>query len=211
MNQEKKIIRILQPAKNTKKVSPILFGIIGTTFGVIATSILIFTFLNDNSSVSTLQTKNNIAAESKSTTSSLTSENITTQINQQANDDLGDEHEGFNQPQPKMNEINQVFQHKKEVQVGLVSEPKPSGNPFDTFNQQPKPINPFEAKAKPNVIENKNKAPQPVPTANKPAANSDQITTKTTPKNPPKNNNKEADYEVPHATVQIAVTRSMKE
>ena len=229
MTQEKKVIRVLTPNKKAKKFSPMLFGIIGTAFGVIATSVLLFTFLKEDSSSAAIQTQNHQSAESipavtpKPTTETLiaqTSQNNQTMpqsVEQATEDAMDDEHEGFNQPQPKLNEITQVFQHKKEAPVAAVAEPKPSGNPFDTFNPPPKPVTAAAVpRPKPSLPEKAltSKAAAPAQTTAKAAVKPVPITTaKTAAKEPQKAKaaEKEADYEVPHATVQIAVTRSVKE
>lgn len=222
MTQEKKVIRVLKPTKKAKKVSPMLFGILGTAFGVIATSVLLFTFLKDDSSSPAIQAQNNQAVESiPAATSTATAATFTTQTNQLTQDQpteaaIDDEHEGFNQPQPKLNEITQAFQHKKEAQVAAVAEPKPSGNPFDTFNQQPRPVT-ATAVSKPKVVSTEKVVPTrattPAQSTVKATTKPELMTTKASPKDTQKAKaaEKEADYEVPHATVQIAVTRSVKE
>ena len=228
MTQEKKVIRVLKPTKKAKKVSPMLFGILGTAFGVVATSVLLFTFLKEDSSSSALQTQNHQSAEAipavsaKPMNETLTAQSQSNQSLPQAVEQapeaaMDDEHEGFNQPQPKLNEITQVFQHRKEVPVAAVAEPKPSGNPFDTFNSAPKPVTAAAvARPKANLPEkaSTSKAAAPAQPTVKAAAKPEPITTaKTATKEPQKAKaaEKEADYEVPHATVQIAVTRSVKE
>lgn len=217
MTQEKKVIRVLQPTKKAKKVSPILFGIIGTAFGVVATSILLFTFLKDDSNVSPIQTQTEPTVEATSSNTQR-SENPFLKITEQSNEAVNsDEHEGFNQPQPKMNEITQVFQHKKNVPIVEPVEPKPSSsNPFDVFGQQAKPAPALDSKAKPTTDTAKTtqaKLSQVPPTLAKPLTKTEQLAAKNSPKELPKAKlaEKEADFEVPHATVQIAVTRSVKE
>ncbi|AMW80252.1 hypothetical protein AMD27_16000 [Acinetobacter sp. TGL-Y2] len=224
MTQEKKVIRVLTPNKKAKKFSPMLFGIIGTAFGVIATSVLLFTFLKEDSSSAAIQTQNHKSAESiaavppKPTTETLTAQ--TDQNNQAVEQapevEMDDEHEGFNQPQPKLNEITQVFQHKKEAPVATVAEPKPSGNPFDTFKPAPKPVAAAAVpRPKPSLPEKAlpGKTSVPAQPTVKAAVKPEPMTAKTAAKEPQKAKaaEKEADYEVPHATVQIAVTRSVKE
>lgn len=225
MTQEKKVIRVLTPNKKTKKFSPMLFGIIGTAFGVIATSVLLFTFLKEDSNSAAIQSQNHQSAESipavtpKPTTETLTaqtSQTIPQSVEQATEDAMDDEHEGFNQPQPKLNEITQVFQHKKEAPVAAVAEPKPSGNPFDTFKPAPKPVTAAAVvRPKPSLPEKAlpGKTSIPAQPTVKAAVKPEPITAKTAAKEPQKAKSaeKEADYEVPHATVQIAVTRSVKE
>lgn len=226
MTQEKKVIRVLKPTKKAKKVSPMLFGIVGTAFGVIATSVLLFTFLKEDSSSTGIQTQNNALVESipavphKPETEALTaqtnSQSMQPPVEQSTDAATDDEHEGFNQPQPKLNEITQVFQHKKEAPVAAVAEPKPSGNPFDTFNPQPKSVT-TAAIAKPKAILPEKaisaKAAIPAQSTAKAVMKPEQMTAKAAAKESKhvKAAEKEADYEVPHATVQIAVTRSVKD
>lgn len=223
MTQEKKVIRVLKPTKKAKKVSPMLFGILGTAFGVIATSVLLFTFLKEDSSSSAIQTQNNQSIESspiyKTTSETLTAQppqTLEQSIEHATDVVMEDEHEDFNQPQPKLNEITQVFQHKKQAAVAAVAEPKPSGNPFDTFNPQPKAITTATIpKPKPTVSEKtlSGKAATPAQSTVKAIAKPESMTAKAAPKESQKAKTaeREADYEVPHATVQIAVTRSVKE
>ncbi len=226
MTQEKKVIRVLKPTKKAKKTSPMLFGIIGTAFGVIATSVLLFTFLKEGSNSTAIQTQNNQSVESIQTVANeMPTETLTTQSNSQTmttqsvkqttEETIDDEHAGFNQPQPKLNEINQAFQHKKETPVAVVAEAKPSGNPFDTFNPQPKPVTAAVSKPKPHIPEKALavKATTPVQSTAKATVKTEQIAAKTAAKEPLKTKTaeKEADYEVPHATVQIAVTRTVKD
>lgn len=216
MTQEKKVIRVLQPTKKAKKVSPMLFGIIGTAFGVVATSILLFTFLKDGSNVSPIQTQTERAVEATSSDVQR-SENPFSKITEQSDEAINsDEHEGFNQPQPKMNEITQVFQHKKNVQIVEPVEPKPSSsNPFDVFGQQAKPAPALDSKAKPTDTAKTTQAKlsQVPSTLAKPLTKTEQLAAKNTSKELVKSKivEKEADVQVPHATVQIAVTRSVKE
>lgn len=216
MTQEKKVIRVLQPTKKAKKVSPMLFGIIGTAFGVVATSILLFTFLKDDSNVSAIQTQTEATVEATSSNTQR-SENPFSKITEQSDETINsDEHEGFNQPQPKMNEITQVFQHKKNVPIVEPVEPKPSSsNPFDVFGQQAKPAPALDSKAKltDNAKTTQAKLSQVPPTLAKPLTKTEQLAAKNSPKELSKAKlaEKEADFEVPHATVQIAVTRSVKE
>ncbi|MBU3845408.1 MAG: hypothetical protein H9855_00235 [Candidatus Acinetobacter avistercoris] len=216
MTQEKKVIRVLQPTKKAKKVSPMLFGIIGTAFGVVATSILLFTFLKDDSNVSAIQTQTEATVEATSSNTQR-SENPFSKITEQSDETINsDEHEGFNQPQPKMNEITQVFQHKKNVPIVEPVEPKPSSsNPFDVFGQQAKPAPALDSKAKltDNAKTTQAKLSQVPPTLAKPLTKTEQLAAKNSPKELSKAKlaEKEADFEVPHATVQIAVSRSVKE
>lgn len=213
MTQEKKVIRVLKPTKKAKKFSPMLFGIIGTAFGMIATSVLLFTFLKNDTSSTKIQVQNNqqinsvpVATSEASTESSIAqtnTRNMEQPVEQATEAVIDDEHEGFNQPQPKLNEITQVFQHKKEPQV--VAEPISGVNPFDTFNLQPKPAIP--EKTIPT------RTNQPVQNMVKATVKPEPMTAKNSPKELQKTKaiEKEAEYEVPHATVQIAVTRSVKD
>lgn len=216
MTQEKKVIRVLQPTKKAKKVSPMLFGIIGTAFGVVATSILLFTFLKDDSNVSPIQTQTEPTVEATSSNTQR-SENPFSKITEQSDDAINsDEHEGFNQPQPKMNEITQVFQHKKNAPIVEPVESKPiSSNPFDVFGQQANPAPALDSKAKPTNTAKTTQAKlsQLPPTLAKPLTKTEQLAAKNSSKELPKAklSEKEVDFEVPHATVQIAVTRSVKE
>lgn len=224
MTQEKKVIRVLKPTKKAKKFSPMLFGIIGTAFGVIATSVLLFTFLKNDTSSTKIQVQNNqqinsvpVATSEASTESSIAqtnTRNMEQPVEQATEAAIDDEHEGFNQPQPKLNEITQVFQHKKEPQV--VAEPKSGVNPFDTFNLQPKPVTAATlSKPKPAIPEKTipTRTNQPVQNMVKATVKPEPMTAKNSPKELQKTKaiEKEAEYEVPHATVQIAVTRSVKD
>lgn len=219
MNQEKKVIRVLKPTKKAKKVSPIYYGILGTAFGVIVTSVLLFTFLKDDSITNSNQSISNIenVSEQSPPQTSNTSPILSQDDPSNSESDHENGHDGYNQPQPNVNEITNVFKHKPETPVTAVA-PKPSsssGNPFDNFGQpKPKPAPVVTHTTKqPTVAQKSLQAKvseppktikKPEPAVSKPENKIEQTTAKT------KAVEKE-DYEVPHATVQIAVTRKAKE
>lgn len=224
MNQEKKVIRVLKPTKKAKKTSPFYFGVIGTAFGVIATSVLLFTFLKDDSSSTSAQSVQNQNIENMiERTPTQTSNDGTTHNqsnhsnNESEHDDI--EHDGYNQPQPNVNEITNVFKHKTDTPTTAVIEQQPNstGNPFDNFGQpKPQPTPVVTHTTKPTVTQKplQTKVNEPPKTIKKPdvvikkpEAKTEQLTAKKEPKAV----EKDEDYEVPHATVQIAVTRKAKE
>lgn len=211
MTQEKKVIRVLKPAKKAKKTAPMFFGIIGTAFGVIATSVLLFTFLKEDTN-----SKNQYVENQTIESSTDRATNSTPSLAQNAPADItptDDEHDGFNQPQPNVNEITNVFKHKNEAPAtaaAVETNASSNGNPFDNFGQAT-PVKPVEILKKPPVIQKSitaksTESPKPVI---KPNPKAEQLSTRSIPK--PKAVEKEAEYEVPHASVQIAVTRSVKE
>lgn len=225
MTQEKqKVIRVLKPAQKKKSISPIYYGIAGVTFGIAVTSVLIFSVLGDDSN------QNQVATQTLQSNTEQTI-NVQNQANQSdskapsmiasadISENLDHSTEDYDQPQTKLNDIPAAFQKNKEV----VAEQKNSQNPFANASSQPKPNadKPTLAAAKENpakkplvaskpVVNDKNKSVT-TKVAVKPVE--DKLVAKATApvqakKAPVENDN---DVELPKATVQISVTRSVKE
>ncbi|QIO07583.1 hypothetical protein [Acinetobacter lanii] len=244
MNQEKqKVIRVLTPTKKTKKVSPIYYGIAGATLGIALTSVLLFSVLGQDAKVEISQTaeqqpnqKHVENVQNNQRNDSVSADRVQQQANESdlnldENDD-NNAHDGFNIPQPKANEINGIFTHKKVEQVKPETQVASNDNPFGALSSQAKVEKPTVAAiTKPNNSINKATV-----IAQKPITNSvlkaqasksvDAATTKVnqdankvetakaqpqpaTEKAQPKE--KEVEVETPKGTVQISVTRSVKE
>ena len=171
MTQEKqKVIRVLQPTKKTtKKSSGKYVGITATVVGVLATSALLFTFLKPDSD--TISTTNAPIVSADATDQSEASKksdsntkdndlekNITAKnkVEDQKQDDRAEHDDGFNEPQPKLNEITNIFKHKKEPKPAVVAQDTKTktenSNPFDNM------LGNAQAKA-PAIIDPKNHVP----------------------------------------------------
>ena len=240
MSQEKqKVIRVLKPAKKTKKLSPLYYGIAGVTLGVALTSVLIFSVLGKDSTLSPLQTVNVTSTEQVNEDVDQNKLNASTNSaamdidNQTAHDqNIEDEnaHDGFNIPQPKANEINGIFTHKKNNQAQEVQQVPANDNPFGALSGQVKSEKAQIASAKthppavtkatvtpaktnPSVVL-KAQASKSVDAATDKINNeAKHLDAKNIPLTPAKaaTKDKEPDVETPKATVQISVTTSVKE
>lgn len=240
MSQEKqKVIRVLKPAKKTKKLSPLYYGIAGVTLGVALTSVLIFSVLGKDSTLSPSQTVNVTSTEQANEDVNQNNLNASTNttamdIDNQAENDQNFEdqnaHDGFNIPQPRANEINGIFTHKKSNQAQEIKQVPANDNPFEALSGQVKSeksqiasvkthppavtkavVTP--AKANPSVVL-KAQASKSVDAATDKINNeAKHLDAKNIPLNPMKvpTKDKEPDVETPNATVQISVTRSVKE
>lgn len=227
MTQEKqKVIRVLQPTKKTTKVSPKYLGISAVAIGVLATSALLFTFLkSDNDGTQAIETSQHADSSvinEKNLSNNHKDESNKPEIHaslktaEDDNEKSLDHEDDFNKNQPKPNELTNIFKHKKEAQPVVVEKQPTSSNPFDNAFGQAKVDKPIivtnpntKLTMKPNsttsIIP---KAPDKLILVKKPT----ELQKPTTPvasKNAPKE--KEPDFEVPHTSVQIAITRSVKE
>lgn len=239
MNQEKqKVIRVLKPTKKTKKVSPLYYGIAGATLGIAMTSVLLFSFLGKESNLSASPVSNGVSTgqviESEKKDDPQERLRDTAQIEQdghasdtQENED-NNAHDGFDIPQPKANEINGIFTHKKVEQAQIAPQPATNDNPFGALSGDTKPVKPAISTTKPEThskISSTNQKPTTA-TALKAQASKSSDTSATkithntkqadvakpeavTAKQVPKE--KESEVETPNATVQISVTTSVKE
>ena len=234
MNQEKqKVIRVLKPVQKTKKNAPIYYGVAGAAIGIALTSVLLFSVLGKNS---------NGITENQNTAQIVDNENQTDQKNLskidavtanrensiEDSDNIEEDsaHEGFNIPQPKANEINGIFTHKKTEQPKANPQPTSADNPFGALTGQES--KPHLANVKPTTtVKAAVTPPKPVTTSMLKAQASQSVNAAATKINnevkkidlnkssasttKPQPKEKEPDVETPKATVQISVTTSVKE
>ena len=139
MTQEKqKVIRVLQPTKKPTKSSPKLVGLTVAAIGIITASAVLFTFLPFNTDSQALDQTILPDTENKTLTKGNTTDaaSAANQTQDESNTDGDVIH-----PQPKLNEITNIFRHQKEV--AKVEAPTNTGNPFDsmlnTAQQNPLP------------------------------------------------------------------------
>lgn len=219
MTQEKqKVIRVLKPSQKKKNLSPIYYGIAGVTFGIAVTSVLIFSVLGDESN------NNQIVAQNNNTTvneqpSSHDQTNIVSSKSRPtvavANDQKEElDHnsmDDYDQPQTKLKDIPNAFKQEKQITADQTNR-----NPFANATSQKEAAKPVLSSEKTVV-----KKPIVVATTVKAKPVSDKVTPqKVEPKIQAKSEalpakakavQNENDVDLPKATVQISVTRSVKE
>lgn len=219
MNQEKqKVIRVLKPAKKTKKVSPIYYGIAGATLGIAITSVLIFSFIDKDSSTAAQQNviEQHQQVDDDNEQTAVKTSNTAHSV--QSLEEDGNEHDNLNIPQPRANEINGIFTHKNAKTV----EPPKNDNPFGSMTNQNhtekkptlalnKPTLPTAPKStiQPTVKVLNNPKPEQAKSKVVPTRLDEKMSAQVIDKS--KTTAKEAEAETPNATVQISVTRSVKE
>lgn len=234
MSQEKqKVIRVLKPVQKKKSLSPVYYAVAGVSVGVALTSVLIFSFLGKDATQTQVNTQTQHEAISAQTTPQVSNDEknvplaptaTTTQVLDE-NSDESEAHNDFNQPQPKLNDISSAFKPHKEVvaQQNVVQQPK-TDNPFANATGQP-------AAPKPAVTHQTTKPvvkAAPVVTAKTTTPAQASATAKTAVKKPvvakpeekalakatpvkPAVAEKDAEVDLPKGTVQVTVTRSVKE
>ncbi|NHC04897.1 hypothetical protein G9F31_14200 [Acinetobacter sp. 187] len=240
MNQEKqKVIRVLTPTKKTKKVSSIYYGIAGATLGIALTSVLLFSVLGQDAKVESSKTAEQQPnqqhvenVQNNQRNDSVSADRVQQQasesdLNLDENDD-NNAHDGFNIPQPKANEINGIFTHKKVEQVKPETQVASNDNPFGALSGQAKVEKPNLAAAKPTTVTKATvTAPKPITPSTLKAQASKSVDAATAKVNQDANKvetvkaqpatekaqpkEKEVEVETPKGTVQISVTRSVKE
>ena len=139
MTQEKqKVIRVLQtnkkssakkPRKNTAIVASVVVGIL-------LISGLLFAFLKNNGDENLdLSADSSKELDQQESNKSVFNKTST----QTAATDDPDPNEDIQHPQPKINEITNIFKHKKETQVAVTEKQPESSNPFDHLIASDKP------------------------------------------------------------------------
>lgn len=219
MKQEKqKVIRVLKPTQKSKKIPRIYFGVAAIAVGVLSVSALLFSSSQEVSdhiaapqTHATAQDQLNSQSDSALQLDPSDTEQATDASQNDAN------HEEFNEPQPKLNEITNIFKHQKQVTVQENS----SASPFDRAMGEPKVALPA-AKATPTKTapataatkSNTAKTTEPAKIIAKPADKNITVADTATVVFVPakaKEPIKDAEVESPRATVQITVTKSVKE
>ncbi|NHB59155.1 hypothetical protein [Acinetobacter shaoyimingii] len=226
MAQEKqKVIRVLQPNKKPQKPkSKVFIGISALVIGVLVISGLLFAFLNKNpDQIIPQEVNQNINAEDKELLAqnqhkpAAEKSEISKHIDSEEQENKPDE--DIHHPQPKLNEITNIFKHKQPTQVAVVEKKPESSNPFDHITSEQKP------NATQIVDPNKNPLIKVAPAKSTPVAKASTINTTdaklqqaaisatSTPAAQKKLETKDSKIEEPgpEASVKIQVTKSVKE
>lgn len=213
MNQEKpKVIRVLTPSKKAKKISPMYFGAAAIAIGAVSISALLFSFSKDDSNPPPMEQNSTkpIEQDRLNTQHDSTPQVNSSDIAESDHDAQSDSsHEDFNQPQPKLNEITNLFKHKKEEVV----QQHPNASPFDRAFPEKKVLTPAAVKIAPPTLAVKPSLIKPIEQAKIVKKPTEKNTVPIVTKLPTtiKENPKELEVESPRATVQITVTKSVKE
>lgn len=220
MKQEKqKVIRVLKPTQKSKKIPPIYFGVAAIAVGVLSVSALLFSSKEVSDHIAAPQTQTYSTAQDQLNSQSDSALQLDPSETEQATDASQNDanHEDFNEPQPKLNEITNIFKHQKQVTVQENS----SVSPFDRAIGEPKVALPA-AKATPTKTapataatkSNTAKTTEPAKIIAKPADKDSTVADTAAVVSVPakaKEPIKDAEVESPRATVQITVTKSVKE
>lgn len=219
MTQEKqKVIRVLKPTQKKKNLSPIYYGIAGLTFGIAVTSVLIFSVLGNDSSNNQIMTQNPSTAvneqssDDQAHTVSTKSNPTLAAANSQKEELDHNSTDDFDQPQTKLKDIPNAFKQEKQITAEQTNR-----NPFANAigsKEANKPVLNSEKTVLKKPIVTANRVNKAQPTANKatPQKAEPKIQAKTeTVTAKAKTVQNENDVDLPKATVQISVTRSVKE
>lgn len=222
MKQEKqKVIRVLKPTQKTKKISPLYWGFGGIAIGVLSVSALLFSSSKESSeAISASQIVNKSELEEPVNPHNDSSKHVDAQDTEQANTE-DQQHQDVNEPKTKLSEIANIFKHKKQE----TAQANPDASPFDNAFTHPKQTESAVKKeettklAPPKIIPKPNsiKTTELPKTIQKPSEkNTTAVLTAPVAavpkvKEPIKDDKKEPEVESPRATVQITVTKTVKE
>lgn len=227
MSQEKqKVIRVLKPVQKKKSLSPVYYAVAGVTFGVALTSVLIFSVLGKDSSQPQVNAQQQQVPQTQQPVAQEQSNEIRAPMTTaQALDDDPDAvqtHDDYQQPQPKLNDISNAFKPQQQV---VAQEQKPS-NPFANASGQPSAQKPTAATT--NQVAKPVVKAAPVITAQAKPSTQTQTPAKPVTKKPdiekaeekvlakavpvkPAASDQDGEVDLPKGTVQVTVTRSVKE
>ena len=218
MNHEKqKVIRVLKPSKKnqkTQKMSSIYLGAAALTVGIFSLAVVIFSGSKNDSELSNVEKTSIKSLEKQQMGGHITSElSIHTRDNPQLASNRQDDQaqDDFNQPQPKLNEITNIFKHQKAT----IPPENLNASPFDNAFAQTQLDKPTAKVAAPHTQPKLNlpKPNEQAKVVKKPTEKKVAIT----PIAPPapavkvKESAKDPEVESPRATVQITVTKSLQE
>ena len=220
MTQEKqKVIRVLKPTQKKKNLSPIYYGIAGVTFGIAVTSVLIFSVLGDDSKNSqtiaqdqNTSVSNEQLADERAESQTSTKANAVVAATDNSKESLDHSTDDYEEPQTKLKDIPNAIKQEKQAIVAQNNQ-----NPFANAAGQKEVTKP------PVIASEKIIVKKPIVAAN--TAKVKPVTEKAAPQKAEakiqakpeaiaaktKAVENENDVDLPKATVQISVTRSVKE
>lgn len=111
MSQEKKVIRVLSNTNKSTNKSNLTYIVLGFLIGMITTVIIFLAVINPILKTSTqVSNLDDIESDHSQTGNLIASENTTEHSKEDENAE-----DDYKTEQPKINEINQIFQHKKQI------------------------------------------------------------------------------------------------
>lgn len=221
MSQEKKNIRVLSPHKKSKKISPWMSGVLGITLGIAITSAIFLTYSMSNSpGTITQDAATDLARED------LSVDNITRSNKTQLDESAESENDDYHAAQPQIHELTHIFKHQQPQTSNVTAapnqatQPAATSNPFENAFGSPKPATTASSTVTSNtkqphvaainhrkpVLPETNKKPEELSKAEQTAAR-----TAVQAKKDKAHVNIDENVEVPKASVEISVTRVVKE